>query len=242
MMDKILILLLLGSALVSGVFCAIVGQQFVSRKKAHQLAWALALLAFSLASFAAAMGLLGGWTAGWFKTYYLFGAIVNVPILALGTIYLLFPRMIGHVLAVIVAAACLYAAGAVFSAELQALPVNGGFPDSGDVLPANIRSLSRLYSLSGAIVLFSGALWSAARFIRSNDQAHRPIAMANIWIAVGTLVVAGASRFARLGLDVLFALFLLIGISIMFAGFLRSREARPSASEAVTQDPSEETG
>lgn len=242
MMDKILIFLLLGSALVSGVFCAIVGQQFVSRRKAHQLSWAVALLAFSLASFAAAMGLIGGWTPGWFRTYYLFGAIVNVPILALGTIYLLAPRAIGHVLAVIVGAACLYATGAVFSAELQALPTNGGFPDSGDVLPESIRSLSRLFSLSGALVLFSGALWSAARFIRSNNQAHRPIAMANILIAVGTLVVAGASRFARLGLDVLFALFLLIGISIMFTGFLRSREARTSASEPVAPDLSDETG
>ena len=242
MMEKILIFLLLGSTVVSGVFCAIVGQQFISRRRAHQLAWAVALLAFSLASFAAAMGLLGGWTAGWFKTYYLFGAIVNVPILGLGTIYLLFPRPIGHVLAVVVGAASLYAAGAVFSAELQSLPINGGFPDSGDVVPANIRSLSRLFSLTGAIVVLSGALWSAARFIRSNDQAHRPIAMANILIAVGTFVVAAASRFARLGLDVLFAFFLLSGISIMFAGFLRSREAQPSASEPVTQDPSEETG
>lgn len=242
MMEKILVFLLLGSALVSGIFCAIVGQQFVSRKRAHQLAWAVALLAFSLASFAAAMGLLGGWTAGWFKTYYLFGAIVNVPILALGTIYLLFPRIVGHVLAVMVAAACLYAAGAVFSAELQSLPANGGFPDSGDVLPENIRTLSRLFSLSGALVLFSGALWSAARFIRSNNQAHRPIAMANVWIAAGTLVVAVASRFARLGLDVLFAFFLLVGISIMFAGFLKSREGPPLEPEPISDDSLEESG
>lgn len=239
MMDKVLIVLLLGSAVVSGVFSAVVGQQYVSRRKAHQLAWAIALLTFSAASFSAAMGLIGGWTAGWFKTYYLFGAIVNVPILALGTIYLLAPRAVGHILAAVVGAACLYAAGAVFSAQIQsaALAVTRGFPESGDVLPDSVRSLSRIFSSAGALILFGGALWSAARFIRSNDETLRPIAMANILIAAGTLVVAVASRFARLGLDVLFALFLLIGISIMFAGFLRSRGGKPSTPKTAEETP-----
>lgn len=239
MMEKILIALILGAAAVSGVFCAVVGQQFISRRKPHQLAWAIALLAFSIASFAGAMGLIGGWTPSWFRTYYLFGAIVNVPLLGLGTIYLLGPRLLGHVMAAIVGASCLYAAGAVFSGpiDVAALAVSDGFPDSGDVLPESVRSLSRIFSSAGALVVLGGALWSAARFIRSSDEAHRPVAMANVLIAAGTLVVAGASRFARLGLDVLFGFFLLFGISIMFVGFLRSRAGTSSPEVPAAEDP-----
>ena len=55
----------------------------------HELAWTVALAMFALASAALALGTSTGWDNGTFRVFYLFGAILNVPWLALGTVYLL---------------------------------------------------------------------------------------------------------------------------------------------------------
>src|SRR5436190_913809 len=67
-----------------------------SRSRApHQGAWTIALALFALASAALATGASTGWDRGTFRAFYLLGAIVNVPWLALGTIYLLLGRHVG---------------------------------------------------------------------------------------------------------------------------------------------------
>ena len=64
-----------------------------SRTKApHQAAWTFALALFALASAALATGASTGWDEGTFRAFYLLGAVLNVPWLALGTVYLLLGR------------------------------------------------------------------------------------------------------------------------------------------------------
>src|SRR5438874_3212215 len=55
----------------------------------HQGAWTVALALFALASAALATGASTGWDQGTFRAFYLLGAVINVPWLALGTVYLL---------------------------------------------------------------------------------------------------------------------------------------------------------
>ena len=55
-------------------------------------AWALALAMFAVASVALATGTSTGWDRGTFRVFYLFGAVLDVPWLALGTVYLLTDR------------------------------------------------------------------------------------------------------------------------------------------------------
>src|SRR3990170_268521 len=81
---------------VSLIFAYMVFRQYVERRKPYQLAWSVALLMFALASAAMTVGALSGWTPFLAKTFYLFGASLVVGYLALGTIYLLAPRWVGH--------------------------------------------------------------------------------------------------------------------------------------------------
>src|SRR5688500_15809307 len=113
----------LAAALVSGLFSASLIRQFLRRMGPHQLAWGIALATFAAASLFAALGMIAAWSAPAFRAYYLFGALVNVPILALGTIYLYFSRRVGHAATVLVAAASVYAAVAVLGADLAAGPL-----------------------------------------------------------------------------------------------------------------------
>ncbi|MGI8426554.1 MAG: hypothetical protein ACR2FO_05215 [Actinomycetota bacterium] len=221
----------LAAAVVSAAFAGLMAQQFFTRKRPHQLAWALALTMFALASLAAGRGIIAGWNPFLYRSYYLLGAVINVPMLALGTIYLLGPRRVAHAAAALVAVAVVYAAGAVFSAELLGPPsgqmdplaVDSAIPSASLVIPGVVRRLSRLYSFTGFAIVVSGALWSAWRLSRKPDEYLRRLAQGNILIAVGTSVVAAASGFARHGNGFVFAIGLLAGVVIMFVGFLKIR-------------------
>lgn len=220
---------------MSVIFAALVGQQWLSRRRPQQLAWGLALLMFAIASFAAAMGILGDWTPALFRTYYLFGAIINVPFLAAGTIYLLAPRRIGTAFMLIVLVSAVFAAGAVLSASIDASALEvSGIPSGREALVTNAlpRTLSRYYSYTGFVIVVGGALWSAWRLSRQQSDHLRSLTKANVLIAAGTAIVAVGSAFARYGRGSIFAVGLLVGVCVMFAGFLRTRprppETRPS--------------
>ncbi len=225
----------LAAAAVSGYLAGILAAQWRARHRSHLLAWSLALVMFAVASAAAGVGLLAGWTTSLYRAYYLFGAILNVPVLALGTIYLLAPRPVAHLFAVIVLVAGASATVVVTTAQMNAGGLDtSGIPRGSEVFPADVRLLSRFYSISGFLVVVSGAVWSAVRLLRRGEAHLRRLARANLLIAGGTTVVAAASEVARIGTGsaqgFIFAVGLLVGVSLMFLGFIRTRPPSSAAS------------
>lgn len=217
----------LGAAAVSFVFAAQLLKLWWARPRAHLMAWAVALAMFGLASLAAAAGMLGDWTPMWFRIYYLFGAVVNVPVLGLGTVYLLAGKRTAAWCAAAVAVATVVATVLVFASELgpgatQAFATEG-IPAGSQVMSEDIRLLARICSFAGFFVVVGGALWSAWK-LAHHRQAHlERLVGANLLIAGGTIVVALGSGFAFYGRGLPFALGLLAGVSLMFSGFLRTR-------------------
>ena len=217
-------LLPLGAAVVSAVFAWQLARGWMDRKRPNLAAWSVALAMFAVASFAPAIAMLGDWTPGLFRTYYLFGAILNVPVLGLGTIYLLGSRRLGHICAVVVAVASILAAVAVLQAHVDPSALEtAGIPRGSEAMPAAIRLLARIYSFVGFFVVLGGALWSAVRLWRQRRQDLRRLAIANGLIAAGTFVVALGSGFAFYGSGAPFAVGLFAGVSLMFWGFLKTR-------------------
>lgn len=218
-----------GAAAVSGAFTMLLLARWQRAHRPHVLAWAVALAMFALASAAAAIGILEGWTPAWFRVYYLFGAIVNVPVLALGTIYLLASRTTANAAAVVVGIACTFAAVAVGGADLHdAALATDGIPRGSEIISEEVRTVARVYSFAGFFVVTGGAAWSAARHLRSRQQHLRRLALANGLIAAGTIVVALGSGFAFYGRGLPFAVGLFVGVSLMFWGFLQARPPAPT--------------
>jgi hypothetical protein len=243
----------LGAALVSATFAFLLGRQWIARRRPYTLAWTVALAMFMVATLATAQGVRLGWTPGLFRAYYLFGAMVNVPFLAVGTVELLSKRRwVGHGFAALVLVAAAYGAAAMARAHLDAAVLDGvrGIPEARFVITgtALTRTLSRYYSYTSFTIVVLGALFSALRLSRQRsgpNAAHlRRLATGNLLIAAGTFVVAAASIAVRLGrgseVAMLFSVGLLAGVSLMFAGFLRTRP-RPvltGAGRAIpTPDP-----
>ena len=77
------------AAAVAAVFSLLVARQYAERRRPSQLAWAIALAMYAVASFAVVLGVAGGWTADEFRLYWALGAVLNVPFLAGGELMLL---------------------------------------------------------------------------------------------------------------------------------------------------------
>jgi len=228
----------LGAAVIAGVFAVRLAVRTRRRLRPHEAVWAVALAMYAVASFAMFFGVVGGWSVVEFRLYWLFGAVLNVPYLFAGEVYLLSRRRaVGHtVLALLVVlsavAAFVVARAPVSTNELaQALPL-GRKAFGKDGTP---NLLAQLYSIPAYFLLLFGLVWSAWQ-MRSTPSL-RPRAVGVFEIAVGATIVAiGSGIGAAFHVVPLFSVSLAMGVAVMFAGFLAT-SAPARASTRSTETP-----
>ena len=204
---------------VSAVFAVAVWLQYRRKRQPYQLAWSIGLAMFAVASAAGVAARSGAPTEVEYRLFYLFGAILNVAWLAVGTLYVTVRRPIADTGFVLVYLFTAVSTIAVFVSPVDltaALDSGRGFHDAP--LP---RILAGVGSGLGSIVLFGGALRSAWVFLRRRHNGRR--AIANVVIAVGVLIVAAGGTATFTGASGLVDLTNLVGVSVMFAGFLLVR-------------------
>jgi hypothetical protein len=188
--------------------------------------WTIALAMFALASAALSIGVSTGWDNGTFRVFYLLGAVLSVPWLALGTVYLLFRGRIGVLCERGLLVFSGLAAGVVLAAPM--VPVSGTEIPVGhetfDVFP---RILAAIGSGVGATVILVGAVVSAWRYRRNRAApGNGRRSVANLLIALGTLALSSGGLIQGIaGRDVAFVLSLAVGISVIYAGFLVAASA-----------------
>ena len=219
----------LGAAVVALAFAAMLGVQYVRRRRPYQAAWILALVMYAAASFALFLGVLDGWTPGAYRVYWLFGAILNVPWLAMGEGYLLIrSRTVTIVLLIVLLFATAFAVARVRTGVVDVAALDKDLPLGKDVFaedPLPYR-LSQLYAYPAYVLLLFGTAWSAWRMRGQSMLRDRRAGTA--LIALGATIVAiGSGIGAGLNVVPLFSVGLLAGISVMFWGFLvASRQPR----------------
>lgn len=222
------------ATLMSLAFAFSTLERWLARRRPYEAAWTVSLFMFAAGSLALCAGTAMGWREWSFRAFYLFGGVLNVPFLALGTVYLLGGPQLGRRAALGLSLVAAFAAGVVSIAPLT-------HPIEPDVFPtgkAHFGVLPRVFAGVGsglaAMVIVGGALWSAYRLVRKRRaSATVPagrLTAANVLIALGTVVISAKAAFEALGDDeTAFAAALAVGITIIFAGFLLTGSA-PSAS------------
>jgi len=233
------------AAVVSGIFAVLLVQQYTRRHALYQLFWGISLSMFALASIIVAFGSAGRWDKTLFKGYWLFGALLNVPYLALGSIALLRNRVLTAVSMLAVAAASLYALLIVASAKASEAAILShpyDVPVGKDVWGKGVlvAKLSTYYSIPAwAIVVLIAAVSSRSRHgVKPPPRRVR----ANWLIAAGVTDVAIGSALARYQRGAFFSVFLALGVVVMFVGFtLASRPHVPSAAATDTAPAPPET-
>jgi len=219
---------------LSSMFALATAKRAAEGRGPHQLSWAISLTCFAAASAALALGASTGWDSGTYRVFYLGGAILSVPWLALGTVFLLFGGKAGRAVRVVLVFFSGLATGVIFSAALE--PISGtAIPVGKDTFEsAGPRVLAALASGLGATVVIAGAVYSAIRLLSDRSTPGRGrLAAANGLVAVGTLVLSsGGLVQGFVGHDEAFALTLATGIAVIYAGFLVAdgvrRPVRPS--------------
>lgn len=215
------------ATLVALAFSFSTFERFLAQRRRHELAWSIALFLFAVASAALALGASDGWSGPTYRVFFLFGGVVNVPVLATGTIYLLFGRRAGDITFAGVALGAAVATGIVASTPFSHPLPRHSLAQASKVFPALPEVLAGVGSGGATIVIVVGAVVSVIRYRRGR------MALANTLIAVGTLVT-GASGLLNSAFDKMtaFAVTLSVGILVIFVGFLVA--APPSGRVATT--------
>lgn len=226
--------------IVAFCFAAVLLRQYVQRQRPHALVWTAALSMGGLAGLAFVLFLADGRSVFFFKLYYVCGALLMAAYLGLGSLYLLAPRKVAHVTAVVLI--LLSAIGIVVvvtthvdTAALQGANVEAGTKAIGGPAVAFVAVLNSF----GALAVIGGACYSAWRLWKR--QGPMRLLAANILIATGTILASLAGTLARVtGNGSAFWLLLAAGFIVLFGGFLLtllSRVPSPSRDGAANTLP-----
>jgi hypothetical protein len=214
------------AAVVGGTFAAVVGRQYLTRRRPHQAIWALALAMFAMAAVFESAGQAFGWSDGTYKGYYLFGGVLNVGWLGIGSLLLLTSPRAGRVAVIAMIAISAIGFIVVLLAHTDAALLKSQVPARGAIdVPALLPLVT---NVGGSLLLIGGAAWSAWKAARAGAPRNRVAGLA--LIAAGAFVVAGGHSFAQSkGVYIAQPVSEAIGIVAMFAGYV-TVEARQLAS------------
>ncbi len=216
-----------GATVVSAVFAALVFRQWLGRRKPYQLAWSAGLGLYAVAAFTQFLGEEYGWSVPVYKVYYLLAALL-VAVLGIGST-LLVHRRAGIGFTLYTAIVFVGFAIAVAGTAVNQAAFDLSFPVAGTAIPdGNVRAFSYLFTIPGSIALIGVAVYS---YWRTRLKF-------NLWIGMGALIVAAGGSLARLSFS--WALYIgeLLGIAVMFWGFLASQDVVKARAPAPAQIPS----
>jgi len=221
------LLALITAAAATG-FCIDLVRSHRASPRPHTAAYALGIGCFALATWALFLGTATGWTSASYRTFFLFGAIVNIPILALGSMFLVVGRRAGHTMLIL-----LFPFFAIALPMTVAQPFDAGSLPSGGVPSGRDLWLDvfgpRLWAAigggMGATILITLALVSVFRFWRS----ARPVVWGNVAIVAGTLAASTGGTFLALGEAGGFAVSLLMAVTLIWLGYRIASGARAAA-------------
>lgn len=209
------------AGIVAGLFAARVWGEWSVRRRSHQLAWALGLSLYAIATLVDAYVATQGWSVASYRIFFA-AAGANVGFLGLGTILLTRSRsrVVGRGFAAFVVVGALVAGLGQLAVPLDPTRLEGTAAPIPFPHPARIAFL--LLNVIGGLALIVGA-------VVSWWQTRRP---GVLLIGVGALLpFLGGSLSTLTALD-LRVLLQFLGIVVMFVGYLRGRDAAPPGSLA----------
>ena len=226
------------TAVLGLVFAWLVFDQWLHRRKPHQLAWAIGMTMYGIAAVMEAVSeYTGSWNPTVYRVYIVLAASL-VGFLGLGSYYLISRKRIGpHIyLGMLVGWMVVFLWG-TFTAELDVSKLVPGIVVGGQALgePQTFpRIMSLPFNITGSFFLLGAALLSIWRFARRKEYAYRM--WANVLIALGTIIIAGMGALARAGnTDGLYA-GEMVASAVLLAGFLMAGTLDKGAKEVHARE------
>lgn len=214
------------------------------RPRPHAATWSVAMGMYALATWALVIGLAGGWSDTSFRVFYLFGAIANIPLLALGSVMLAASEKTSRRATVAVIAFLGLATWITMAAPAVGDIGEVGIPEGSEVFEVGMteidgaplpspRTFAAIAGGVGTVVIVGLAVRAAVVHRRRN----RRIVVGNVLIVLGTLAPATGGSLTALGEGGGFAISLLVGAVLLWAGYRTASGARSGQTLADTMSP-----
>ena len=180
--------------------------------------WGLGIIIYGIGTLAEAMTTLFGWQEGFFRLWYISGALMGGVVLAQGTVYLMLPRRTANILTILLA---IYISIAALFVILT--PINNELVEtyrlSGEVMEWSwVRMFTPLVNLYAFVFLVGGAIWSAWKYWNQSHELGSRV-VGNIFIAIGALLPAIGGAFARAGRVEVSYVTVFIGLLFIWLGY-----------------------
>ncbi len=211
-MDSALALI---AAMAATLFAADLWRDYGRHPRPHIAAYATGMTMFALATWALFIGVTFGWTGPLYRTFFLFGAVLNILFLALGSMFLVVGRRAGHVMMIAIGAFAAISTTLVLTVSFQEELPESGIPHEVFAAGFGPRLFAAIGGGIGATILIVLALVSVFRFWKTN----RRIVWGSLLIVAGTFAAAWGGTRLALGEAGVFAFSLLLAVTFIWAGY-----------------------
>jgi hypothetical protein len=209
-------------AVVSLVFGLVVLAQWARRRRPQQAVWSFALLVGAAVGSFIFVGFEGVGHELLFRLYYICVALFPAAYLGMGSLYLVVSRRVADLILAVLAIVSALGVALMLAAPLDHTALlaaqHAGTEGTGVLKPGLWLIPVILNNVFGSVALIGVALYSAYKVVRR--QAPPRFVIANVVIAAGAFIVAGAGSSARLGNAAPFWIVTTAGYIVLFAGFL----------------------
>ena len=214
-------LLAFAAALVAFRLAGNLASRWRTTRRPELAAWSTSLLAYAIAAGALAWGAAAGWNDSAFRVYYTCGGLLTAPLLGVGSLLLNGRRWAAPI-------GLLYTGFAIGVGVASPLTTNV----AGTAIPSAQDQLELVPARIVAIVGNSlGTL--AVVVVALSTMRRRPVG--NLLILAGVACAAAGSAIAGLGVAQT-ALFIVLGVVLLYLGFLGQRKNFVS-SRLIRQHP-----
>ena len=209
------------ATVIAWEFALALARRWRASRRPYLRSWALSLFFFAAGAAFLWYGEAFGWSGPVFRGFYICGALLSVPWLAMGELELLMSPRVTRVLLFFLVVFSLDAAIVVGASSFVDAKVVSGFalPAGKDYFGALPRVLVVVANAVGTLVVVGGTLWSGLRS-RGGGAAARARFRGTLVITLGVLVAAAGGALTFLSKVNGQAATLAAGVAVMYAGFV----------------------
>lgn len=207
------------------VFAVDLWINYARKPRPHVLAYGIGITMFALATWALFGAMMMGWNPFLYRVFFLFGAVLNIPYLALGSMFLVGGKRAGHIMTVLLGAFSAIAITLVSTVGFQRELPDGGIPHDIFASGFGPRMFAAIGGGMGATILIVLALVSIIRFRKTAPR----VMWGSLLILLGTLAASAGGTNLALGEASTFALSLFLAATLIFAGYKVASGARRAA-------------
>ena len=216
------------ATVVSWEFALALFRRWRASRRPYLRSWAVSLFFFAAGSACLWYGEAFGWNEAAFRGYYIGGALLSVPWLAMGEVELLAPPKVARVILAFLVLFSIDAAITVGASPFVDGKVVSGYgaPHGSDYFGVLPRVLVVVSNAVGTFVVLGGTLWSGWR-ARGGGPAARQRFRGTLVIALGVAIAAAGGALTFLSPEYSQAATLATGVTVMYAGFVLASRRGP---------------